>query len=399
MSKRFLSIILCICICASSLTACGKEEEKPKKPKTEEADESDDKDEADEQNAVIDEATDEEDDFLEQNPYEVEWKAAYIDKLVELRPLLPEDPTMMGAFDTPYLYFIYDVDNDKVPEMIVEYGTCEADYNGKLFAFEDGKVVEKDEFSMGHTSLYTDPNENGIVFFWGHMGYASISRASLINGKLEFEELLSEELDPDSDDYYTNPSKVVSGSSYLPSSRITQNILVTDYETIMRNMVNVVKTTEEDDLIPNNIEEIVPDIIENNGKVFAVSADGFGGDLGPNTEFTYFCMHLDDWTDSTYQVEDSAYLDVNGDKQLECVLKLMDKSTDYPQTKWVVVSSQDGMTYAYVINYSNDYQLLENGTFTSPNDEYYFSFRIAFDHDMCMTYEVCKDDVHAVILE
>lgn len=51
-------------------------------------------------------------------------------------------------------YTLYDVDKNGVPELIVKFGTCEADYDGRLYTFDGTKVVYVDEFAMGHTSIY-----------------------------------------------------------------------------------------------------------------------------------------------------------------------------------------------------------------------------------------------------
>lgn len=329
---------------------------------------------------------------------DTKWKEAYIAVLNEARKFDVDNAEALGYEKTPYQYTVYDIDKDGVPELIVEFGTCEADFNGKLYKYENGQAVMKEEFSLGHTCFYSVPNENGILFYWGHMGYAYLQKATMdANGQLSYEELLSEELDPNTDDYYTNPSMVVPGSCYVSMCRMELDIYINNYEKITAQINELPEPPEESEIIPNYIEEIVPDIMEHNGKVYAASADGYGGDLGPDTEIEYLFAHLDTWDDIPYQVEDSAYVDMNNDKKLEVVLKMLQTGVDSPGTKWIILNVEDGTVYAYVLNYSGSYQLLENGTFM-PSEEFYNYFRIEFDHEQCMTYEVREDGKHDVVI-
>lgn len=330
---------------------------------------------------------------------DTKWKEAYIAVLNEARKFDVDNAEALGYEKTPYQYTVYDIDKDGVPELIVEFGTCEADFNGKLYKYENGQAVMKEEFSLGHTCFYSVPNENGILFYWGHMGYAYLQKATMgEDGTLSYEELLSEELDPNTDDYYTNPSKIVPGSCYVMMCRIEQDIYINHYEQITAQINEIPEPPAESEIIPNYIEEIVPDIMEHNGKVYAVSADGYGGDLGPDTEIEYLFAHLDTWDDIPYEVEDSAYVDLNDDKQLEVVLKMRQIGDDNYGVKWIILSVTDGTVYAYTLNYSSSYQLFDNGTF-SPGADFEGFFRIYFDHDQCMTYEVNEDGSHKVVIE
>lgn len=316
------------------------------------------------------------------------WKKAYLEVLEEQRKLLPTDEEDVGDENTPVNYMIYDIDKDGTPEMLVGYGTCAADNNGRLFTFDGEKAVEGEGFSTGHIAIYGIPDENGIIFHYGHMGFAFMEKVTLEDGVLVYEELMEETLDPETDDEYTWPAEVVPGAYYLSMCRIEKDIYVTQYEKIAEQLREEPEATKESDLTDCNIEEIVPDLFENNGEVFGVSSDGYGGDTGL-VDMEYFLAHLEKWDDKPYQVEESFYLDVNADNVEECVLKLLKTGTDSPTVIWCVLSSQDGTTYAYVINYSYEYDLESNGTFVS-EDEFYYPFRLIFDHDQCFQYNVRK---------
>lgn len=406
MGKKASVVLICLILCLLNiLTGCGRtESDKPDPDAISKISEKiknieNDKDKAaDIPDVTKTEETKETVETVEDEDTDDGWKAAYIKVLNELRADSSIDNEDLVLENLPYQYIVYDIDKDGIPELLVEFGICEADYNGKLYKYENGAAVEKEPFSMGHTSLYSVPDENGILFNWGHMGSAFIQKATMDEtGRLAYTELLSEELDPNTDDYYTNPSELVPGACYLSMCDIKYDIYINSYEKITAQISKSPEPLAKSDIIPNNIEEIVPDILENNGKVFAVSADGYGGDLGPDTEMEYLLANVDQWSGHPYQVEDTAYVDVNNDKQLEAVLKLLETGTDSPTVKWLVMVATDDTVYAYVINYMDNYKLVENGTFI-PTEEFYNPERIEFDRDECLLYIVdTKEEYKEVI--
>ena len=116
------------------------------------------------------------------------WMTAYEEILSRWKSQTPEDPDMVQELH----YLVYDIDKDGTPEMIVRSGTCEADYHGALYTIRNGQAVQMgEELGLGHCSFYSDPEENGIIMMWAHMGYSSAVRISLTDGYSE--ELLYED--------------------------------------------------------------------------------------------------------------------------------------------------------------------------------------------------------------
>jgi hypothetical protein len=94
--------------------------------------------------------------------------------------------TTLGS-STPYLwgYYLTDIDNDKKPELVVEYGTCEADVRTRIYTYKNGKAKKVGQFYSGHTSFYYYPSGKGMVLFSAHMGYESVKVLTLKNGKIQ----------------------------------------------------------------------------------------------------------------------------------------------------------------------------------------------------------------------
>lgn len=94
-------------------------------------------------------------------------------------------------------YYLYDIDRDGVNELIVQYGTCEADAIYAFWRIDDsGTGIEKlEESAGGHSYLCS---QDGVLYTnLGHMGYQSVSAAELVkeNGvwKINWREVFTQE--------------------------------------------------------------------------------------------------------------------------------------------------------------------------------------------------------------
>lgn len=295
-------------------------------------------------------------------------------------------------------YYLYDINKDGIPELVVKFGTCEADYIGHCYTFDGEMAVFVEEVGLGHASLYTDPENNGVIYLWGHMGYQYMQRWSMEENELLIEELFEEDINDDPDAWYTEVSEIVPGAAPLTEMRNVE-LPVDTYEVWSGNLTRSVPVTTIPDV---SREELFLQTIYHNGMVTGISADGYGGDtgacsfeeyLGPNMVSTY--------ADSGMQVLGYAFADLNEDGQQECVLQLGDKDGGFSGdanelSQWVILNEQDGIVYAYALNYREAYMLLENGTFTPAEDTRYYTdgFRVLFDGEQCFAYYVNKDAEH-----
>ena len=312
---------------------------------------------------------------------------------------LPGDPEYDQLMENGYGvdgYYLYDVDKDDVPELMVKFGTCEADYDGRLYTFDGEHAVYVGEFPLGHSGLATCPSQNGVILNYGHMGGAYMQKMTLKNGELEFEELLSETLGDDPDASYTLPGEVIPGADILSEMKPEDTLPIDTYRIWIQNLeADVEPTTVEDE----SLEQRYLTTILQNGTVVGITADGYGGDTGTCTMEEYLGPNMvDQYSDAGMEIVAYTYIDTNGDGSEECVLRLRGadpEESDDLSGKWVVLSEQDGTMYAYCINYQMTYTLLENGAFR-PNDAYSTNnFRILFDKDQCFLYYTVLDEKHA----
>lgn len=132
----------------------------------------------------------------------------------------------MGEYND---YYLYDIDKDGVKELLLQEGTCEADYMYQVYTIENGEAVSLGELSGGHTMFFEDTeggNGSSILRMQAHMGYERISRVTLSNGSLSEEEISERELGAE-EEYFDNgaplPEAAVTDHSLLNERSLTWN--------------------------------------------------------------------------------------------------------------------------------------------------------------------------------
>lgn len=87
----------------------------------------------------------------------------------------------------PYLwgYYLADMDGDKKAELLVRYGTCEADVRTAVYKYKGGKAKKVGQMYSGHTMYYAYPGHAGVINVRAHMGYEDVSTTVLKSGKLK----------------------------------------------------------------------------------------------------------------------------------------------------------------------------------------------------------------------
>jgi len=97
-----------------------------------------------------------------------------------------------AMYDEFCYYSIYDMNNDGTKELILSYGTCNADYTNTVYTpvyYDDGEDCYWSAEEIGTfgtmMSIYASPNGNGINGVYVHMDWAYIVNAYFDNnGKL-----------------------------------------------------------------------------------------------------------------------------------------------------------------------------------------------------------------------
>ena len=313
---------------------------------------------------------------------EPDWATAYEQVVSEqVRAFYDEHGDQGYIVGSELSYLLYDIDKDGTPELLIKFGTCEADYQGLLYSFRDGQAVQiGEELGLGHSSIYSDPGENGIILMWGHMGYASAERISLADGfasELLYEDNLNERLETDPDAEYIYPYDVIPGSVYLTLCRWDITLPLTHYEEICRCLDGDMPRSAEA-AYPGGDAGFFESLMANDGEVVAVTADGFTRSPGRIGFQALLKQNVAaDWMQGDLSVLSATPADLNGDGQLECVVAV---GCEGGSEMRVILSEQDGSVYAYLMNYAEGYEPDADGNLCV--SRYYPArYRLIFDRE------------------
>ena len=262
------------------------------------------------------------------------WQEGYAGFLTNLRS--SEYRHTLGELDFPGddmpsdSYSLYDVDKDGVPELFLKCGTCEADYYTLGYTFRGGQVVNLGSFQSGHSSLYTVPGENGIIFREGHMGYGSIEKFSLTDGGSigPWETLLTETEEDTRQDGYTDPGELIPGSQPIPYYYTCTQFRPADSPALVLPIYDY-----QGRELPVPMEEA--EVRAAIGKVLYENAPLF---------------------------KQIAWADVNGDGQTDCLLR-MERET-WTDTFCTVLSVNGDTVYAYFFDSVRDAAVAPDGAVT-----------------------------------
>ena len=293
-------------------------------------------------------------------------------------------------------YSLHDVDGDGVPELFVKYGSFEAAYTTQCYTYRDGQVVCVGEFSSGHSSLYTCPGKSAVVRSEGHMGYHEVYEYPMEEGVLtEEREIFSEE----KVDFYTATDEIVPGAEYIPwfYTRRGEDDTWSDWRG--RDPYSLGKAL----LLPicdyydgpavtgdstEQAREAILAALKGEAEVYGASGDHFNGDIGLAVWEEYIRILMDvPNAKTTARVAAHFWLDLNGDGQEECVVRV-ESEIQRDEETWggeelVILSFQDGTVYAYTLHE----EFLADGTIWN----YSIRTALSFWRDQCYEYAVEGD--------
>ena len=107
------------------------------------------------------------------------------------REVVEKYPVETGAdaAEKPFLwgYYLTDVNNDGVCDLLVDYGTCEADRMCTVYTYLEDELFKYQETGSSHAVMGAYPNHDGFVVMTGHMGYETLTVACMADREsLEF---------------------------------------------------------------------------------------------------------------------------------------------------------------------------------------------------------------------
>lgn len=95
-------------------------------------------------------------------------------------------------------YFLFDINNNGIPELWIQSGECEADFRLLVFTYDNGiKTLYNDD--AGHSSFYI--GYGCILRTWGHMGYATWDELTYNGSTITSTKVFEEDINGTNRDY------------------------------------------------------------------------------------------------------------------------------------------------------------------------------------------------------
>ena len=295
-------------------------------------------------------------------------------------------------------YWLYDMDKDGVPELIIRYGHDESSFYGKVYTFADGKAQLINELPMGHSSLYGIPDENGLLRHWAHMGCAEYSMWTLNGEELSYESLfdedINEKLAADEDAWYTPADEIVEGAYHLNSFAYDNTAPIEYYDYVVDYITGQKKAGSSDYFFPNDDPDFFTKVMENDETVVAIALDEYSHTLW-DVPFSTLLEDdmIRDYANDLSEAFDITYADVDSDGIYECIFYLTDGYTGQELRRdcRVILSLQGDSVYAYLGSYPSETRITEDGYFvTEPNEYNYEEYvqRVFLNMENCFIYSV-----------
>jgi len=105
--------------------------------------------------------------------------------------LLADAMTEFPQYQYSCSYSVFDIDKDGTPELFLKVGTCEADYQLKLYRYANDTADCFATLGAGHAVFCGLGAQKAFLIDSGHQGYEVVTKYSYDNGKLN-EEILFE---------------------------------------------------------------------------------------------------------------------------------------------------------------------------------------------------------------
>lgn len=306
----------------------------------------------------------------------------------------------MGSYD----YSLYDVDRDGVPELFVAYGFAR-DFT-QCYTFRDGQLVCVGEFGTKDSALYGHPEKGAILCHWGRMGGAELCEYDMADGVLGEKQVLfteggvneytaTEEIVPGAqpiNDHYTCRGEFdwnrfsapeSEGAGWHPGDPSEGKAMLLPICDWYDGPAATGDSSE-------TARAAILAALDGERPLYGASGDHFYGDVGWTTWEEYIQPgRAHPYSDRPLEIAGSVWLDMNGDGQEECVLRLeaerdgevwLDQAT-------VVLSAQDGTVYAYYFGFYGSAELRTDGAFYSIWRHDGYNHALSFWQDQCYEYE------------
>ena len=257
-------------------------------------------------------------------------------------------------------YYIYDIDKDDIPELMIKQGADENSYMTDIYYWDGSEAKYAGNISSGRTDYYSYPKDNGVIEYSLHMGYGVATRLSLMDGKLVdaeepvFEDDLMSKYVMDMEPDPIAVSDVIDGAmplkSYCP--KCVYPLLA---------YTGPVYASGREGLSDAEFVDVIEGIIDNGDKFYWVTTENTTLEecefKSEKIDWSYF---MDEATlfsnpdEEVVYINNRFYEDFNGDGLTECLIELRNTAGSLALS---LMTYQHGNVYAYTSQYMGDWSL------------------------------------------
>lgn len=294
-------------------------------------------------------------------------------------------------------YFLYDLDRDGVPELVLRSGFYCSDI--RVLTVRNGAAAEAGRLDGRYMEFYTSPDRPGILVRETPKGPVFVYRVTLENGELrQGEDLYATDMSVRCVDETFCMEDVVPGAEYIRGCRTMAEW--PEHTPLTLPIDGYGRESAEAELDPERdgtARALILAALEGGAPFCAVSGDGYGGDAGWTTLAKYLRQGgIVEYAERPLVPRRRAWVDLDRDGQRECVLYVERDPEDYIQDgAFLIFSEQGKAVYAYCLNYVDGMDVNEDGVFFDPWDlEEGMDggvWRVSFRENQCLQYTAAYD--------
>lgn len=283
-------------------------------------------------------------------------------------------------------YYLYDIDKDEIPELMIKQGADENTYMTDVYYWDGSEAKHAGDTYSGRINYYSDPADNGVIEYSLYMGSGYADRLSLIDGQLVSADNLIFEDDMVSKyvmDMEPDPIAVsdeVKGSEPLKS-------YCPKYVYPLLAYTGSIYTSGREALTDDEFKAVIERIIDDGDEFYWVTTENTtlqDCTFKPNKiDWSYFMdtpALFSNPDEEVIYINNRFYEDFNGDGLTECLIELRNTAGSLALS---LMSYQHGNVYAYTSMYMGDWSLAVEG-----NKIYASGF---YDQGMEISYSYCLD--------
>lgn len=340
---------------------------------------------------------------------ETDWRAAYRAFLEHLceeeKAVLNIDRPDYDPNDYPAQvenlskeYFLYDLDRDGVPELVIRSGFYRSDI--RVLTVRDGAAVEAGRLDGRYMSFFTSPERPGMIVRETPKGPVFVFRVTLEDGELRQGEYLYEtDLSVQCVDETFRMEDVVPGAVYIRGCRTMAEW--PEHTPLTLPIDGYGRENAAAELDPwrdGRARDLILAALEDGAPFCAVSGDGYGGDAGWTTLTEYLrAGGIVEYAEKPLVPRRRAWVDLDRDGQRECVLYVERDPEDYIQDgAFLIFSEQEKAVYVYSLNFVSGMDINDDGVFFDP---WYLEegmdggvWRLSFRKNQCCQYTAAYDE-------